>query len=67
MLTVLKPSGSLLQFSDEDPDARLVWLEREVRGATLAADVGVQELGELRGVSYFCYQISLRTSEEVSK
>uniref|UniRef100_A0A671S2U8 Methyltransferase domain-containing protein n=1 Tax=Sinocyclocheilus anshuiensis TaxID=1608454 RepID=A0A671S2U8_9TELE len=37
-LQVLKPSGSLLQFSDEDPDARL--------------------LGELRGVSYFCYQIS---------
>uniref|UniRef100_A0A673J9B7 Uncharacterized protein n=1 Tax=Sinocyclocheilus rhinocerous TaxID=307959 RepID=A0A673J9B7_9TELE len=37
-LQVLKPSGSLLQFSDEDPDARL--------------------LGELRGVRYFCYQIS---------
>uniref|UniRef100_A0A673J3G2 Methyltransferase domain-containing protein n=1 Tax=Sinocyclocheilus rhinocerous TaxID=307959 RepID=A0A673J3G2_9TELE len=34
-LQVLKPSGSLLQFSDEDPD-----------------------LGELRGVRYFCYQIS---------
>ncbi|XP_018950886.2 citrate synthase-lysine N-methyltransferase CSKMT, mitochondrial isoform X1 [Cyprinus carpio] len=66
-LQVLKPSGSLLQFSDEDPDARLVWLEREVRGATLAADVGVQELGELRGVSYFCYQISPCTSEKVSK
>ncbi|XP_042615772.1 citrate synthase-lysine N-methyltransferase CSKMT, mitochondrial-like isoform X2 [Cyprinus carpio] len=29
-LQVLKPSGSLLQFSDEDPDARLVWLEREL-------------------------------------
>ncbi|XP_016315998.1 methyltransferase-like protein 12, mitochondrial isoform X1 [Sinocyclocheilus anshuiensis] len=66
-LQVLKPSGTLLQFSDEDPDARLVWLEREVRGTELAADVGVQEVGELRGVSYFCYQISPRTSERVSK
>lgn len=66
-LQVLKPSGSLLQFSDEDPDARLVWLEREVRGAELAADVGVQEVGKLRGVSYFCYQISPHTSERVSK
>uniref|UniRef100_A0A8C1YIY8 Citrate synthase-lysine N-methyltransferase CSKMT, mitochondrial n=1 Tax=Cyprinus carpio TaxID=7962 RepID=A0A8C1YIY8_CYPCA len=66
-LQVLKPSGSLLQFSDEDPDARLVWLEREVRGAELGADVGVQEVGKLRGVSYFCYQISPHTSERVSK
>lgn len=66
-LQVLKPSGSLLQFSDEDPDARLVWLEREVRGAELGADVGVQEVGKLRGVSYFCYQISPCTSEKVSK
>ncbi|KAK7176681.1 hypothetical protein R3I93_000799 [Phoxinus phoxinus] len=57
-LQVLKPSGIILQFSDEDPDARLVWLEREVRGAELTADVGVQEVGELRGVSYFCYEIS---------
>ncbi|XP_051509201.1 citrate synthase-lysine N-methyltransferase CSKMT, mitochondrial isoform X2 [Myxocyprinus asiaticus] len=59
-LQVLRPSGSLLQFSDEDPDARLVWLETEVRTAKLAADVGVQEVGELRGVSYFCYQITPR-------
>ncbi|XP_077084305.1 citrate synthase-lysine N-methyltransferase CSKMT, mitochondrial isoform X2 [Siphateles boraxobius] len=57
-LQVLKPSGILLQFSDEDPDARLVWLEREVRGAEVTADVGVQDVGELRGVSYFCYDIS---------
>ncbi|XP_065104811.1 citrate synthase-lysine N-methyltransferase CSKMT, mitochondrial [Paramisgurnus dabryanus] len=56
-LKVLRPSGSLLQFSDEDPDARLVWLEKEVRGTDMAADVGVQEVGELRGVTYFCYQI----------
>lgn len=59
-LQVLRPSGSLLQFSDEDPDARLIWLEREVQGAEVTVDVGVQEMGELRGVSYFCYQISPR-------
>ncbi|XP_058480058.1 citrate synthase-lysine N-methyltransferase CSKMT, mitochondrial [Solea solea] len=60
-LKVLRSSGSLLQFSDEDPDARLLWLETEAREAGLmAADVGVQEVGELRGVNYFCYQVTPR-------
>ncbi|XP_077355083.1 citrate synthase-lysine N-methyltransferase CSKMT, mitochondrial isoform X2 [Festucalex cinctus] len=57
-LTVLCHSGSLLQFSDEDPDARLLWLETEAR----AAYVAVQEVGELRGVSYYCYQDSSFTT-----
>ncbi|XP_067299837.1 citrate synthase-lysine N-methyltransferase CSKMT, mitochondrial isoform X2 [Pseudorasbora parva] len=61
-LQVLNPSGVLLQFSDEDPDARLIWIEKEIRGAEQTADVGVHEVGELRGVSYFCYQISPCTS-----
>ncbi|XP_072542918.1 citrate synthase-lysine N-methyltransferase CSKMT, mitochondrial [Salminus brasiliensis] len=57
-LKVLKPSGHLLQFSDEDPDARLLWLEKESRGSEVLSQVGVHEIGELRGVTYFCYQIS---------
>lgn len=58
-LKVLKTSGSLLQFSDEDPDARLLWLETAVREQKLvAANVGVQEVGKLRGVSYYCYHVT---------
>lgn len=58
-LMALKSSGSLLQFSDEDPDARLPWLETAVREQKAAAShVGVQEVGQLRGVSYYCYQVT---------
>ncbi|XP_026869766.2 citrate synthase-lysine N-methyltransferase CSKMT, mitochondrial [Electrophorus electricus] len=57
-LKVLRPSGSLLQFSDEDPDARLLWLEMESQDSEVAVDVGLWEVGELRGVTYFCYHIS---------
>lgn len=61
-LKVLRGSGSLLQFSDEDPDARLLWLETEVQEpGVMAADVGVQEVGELRGVCYYCYQVTPRS------
>lgn len=57
-LKVLRDSGSLLQFSDEDPDARLPWLETEAQEqGSMAVDVGVQEVGELRGVCYYCYQV----------
>ncbi|KAM7366028.1 hypothetical protein PAMP_015500 [Pampus punctatissimus] len=60
-LKVLRSSGSLLQFSDEDPDARLLWLETEAQErGVMAADVGVQEVGELRGVCYYCYQVTPR-------
>ncbi|XP_040887220.1 citrate synthase-lysine N-methyltransferase CSKMT, mitochondrial [Toxotes jaculatrix] len=60
-LKVLRSSGSLLQFSDEDPDARLLWLETEAQEpGVMAADVGVQEVGELRGVWYYCYQVTPR-------
>lgn len=59
-LKVLKPSGYLLQFSDEDPDARLLWLEKEIHGSELAAEIGVQEVGEMRGVTYFSYQVTPR-------
>ncbi|XP_078131963.1 citrate synthase-lysine N-methyltransferase CSKMT, mitochondrial isoform X1 [Sander vitreus] len=60
-LKVLRSSGSVLQFSDEDPDARLLWLETEAQEpGVMAADVGVQEVGELRGMSYYCYQVTPR-------
>ncbi|XP_057710451.1 citrate synthase-lysine N-methyltransferase CSKMT, mitochondrial isoform X2 [Corythoichthys intestinalis] len=57
-LKALRHSGSLLQFSDEDPDARLVWLETEAR----TARVGVHEVGTLRGVCYFCYHVTPHSS-----
>ncbi|XP_041635808.1 citrate synthase-lysine N-methyltransferase CSKMT, mitochondrial [Cheilinus undulatus] len=58
-LKVLRGSGSLLQFSDEDPDARLLWLEAAaLEQGVKAAEVGVQEVGELRGVCYYCYQVT---------
>uniref|UniRef100_A0A3Q0SU40 Citrate synthase-lysine N-methyltransferase CSKMT, mitochondrial n=1 Tax=Amphilophus citrinellus TaxID=61819 RepID=A0A3Q0SU40_AMPCI len=58
-LRVLRNSGSLLQFSDEDPDSRLLWLETAAQDPGLmTADVGVQEVGELRGVQYYCYQVT---------
>ncbi|XP_049604468.1 citrate synthase-lysine N-methyltransferase CSKMT, mitochondrial [Syngnathus scovelli] len=53
-LKALRHTGSLLQFSDEDPDARLPWLETEARGAPVA----VQEVGELRAICYYCYQVT---------
>nr|XP_020471968.1 methyltransferase-like protein 12, mitochondrial isoform X2 [Monopterus albus] len=60
-LKVLRSSGTLLQFSDEDPDARLLWLETEAQEpGVMEADVGVQEVGELRGVCYYCYQVTPR-------
>lgn len=59
-MKVLRTSGSaLLQFSDEDPDARLLWLETEAREqGGIMGNVVVQEVGEVRGVVYYCYQVS---------
>lgn len=58
---VLRSTGSLIQLSDEDPDARILWLEKETVGTgEVAADVGVQEVGVLRGVCYYCYHITPR-------
>ncbi|XP_077598102.1 citrate synthase-lysine N-methyltransferase CSKMT, mitochondrial [Stigmatopora nigra] len=57
-LKVLRHSGSLLQFSDEDPDARLLWLETEAPKTR----VGVQEVGKLGGVCYYCYHVDLLPS-----
>ncbi|CAL1590564.1 unnamed protein product [Knipowitschia caucasica] len=62
-LTVLRRSGALLQFSDEDPDARLLWLETEMQKQGIMGHVVTQEVGELRGVVYFCYQVLPAVSE----
>lgn len=58
-LEALRNSGSHLWFSDDDPDARMLWLEKEGwEPGVMAANVGVQEEEELRGVTYYCYQVN---------
>lgn len=52
-LRVLSPQGTLIQFSDEDPDVRLPCLEKGSQGWT----VTVQELGPFRGITYFAYMV----------
>ncbi|TEA11600.1 citrate synthase-lysine N-methyltransferase CSKMT, mitochondrial [Lagenorhynchus albirostris] len=52
-LRVLSPGGTLIQFSDEDPDVRLPCLEQGSQGCT----VSVQELGPFGGITYFAYLV----------
>ncbi|XP_048215290.1 citrate synthase-lysine N-methyltransferase CSKMT, mitochondrial [Perognathus longimembris pacificus] len=52
-LRVLSPEGTLIQFSDEDPDVRLPCLEQRSCGRT----VTVQELGPFKGITYFAYLV----------
>ncbi|XP_040322235.1 citrate synthase-lysine N-methyltransferase CSKMT, mitochondrial isoform X2 [Herpailurus yagouaroundi] len=54
-LRVLSPQGTLIQFSDEDPDVRLPCLEQGSQGWT----VTVQELGPFRGIPYFAYLVQV--------
>ncbi|XP_045341551.1 citrate synthase-lysine N-methyltransferase CSKMT, mitochondrial isoform X2 [Leopardus geoffroyi] len=54
-LRVLSPRGTLIQFSDEDPDVRLPCLEQGSQGWT----VTVQELGPFRGIPYFAYLVQV--------
>ncbi|XP_014354264.1 citrate synthase-lysine N-methyltransferase CSKMT, mitochondrial isoform X2 [Latimeria chalumnae] len=61
-LRVLAPRGSLLQFSDEDPDARIPFLELVTSTDPRGVDVTVQELGNVRGVCYFAYSVTVRPS-----
>nr|XP_025975285.1 citrate synthase-lysine N-methyltransferase CSKMT, mitochondrial [Dromaius novaehollandiae] len=51
-LWALQPSGQLLQFSDEDPDARVPFLEWAG-----AAGVSVRELGIPGGIPYYIYTV----------
>nr|XP_032819768.1 citrate synthase-lysine N-methyltransferase CSKMT, mitochondrial isoform X2 [Petromyzon marinus] len=58
-LRLLRPGcGALLQFSDEDPDARCPWLEEAAAvagGGPGRVAVTARELGEFRGVAYYMY------------
>lgn len=51
-LRALRPEGTLLQFSDEDPDVRLPFLEQAGR-----ASVSVKEIGRPNGICYYVYVI----------
>ncbi|XP_008835741.1 citrate synthase-lysine N-methyltransferase CSKMT, mitochondrial [Nannospalax galili] len=52
-LRVLSPQGTLIQFSDEDPDVRLPCLEQKSHGWT----VTVEELGPFKGITYYAYLV----------
>ncbi|XP_043825412.1 citrate synthase-lysine N-methyltransferase CSKMT, mitochondrial [Dromiciops gliroides] len=52
-LRVLAPQGTLVQFSDEDPDVRLPCLEQGAGSRSVTA----HELGPFRGISYFAYLV----------
>ncbi|XP_054846205.1 citrate synthase-lysine N-methyltransferase CSKMT, mitochondrial isoform X2 [Eublepharis macularius] len=54
-LRVLKPQGKLLQFSDEDPDARVPFLEQAG-----GANVTVTEIGHINGICYYVYMLGQR-------
>ncbi|XP_015269592.1 PREDICTED: methyltransferase-like protein 12, mitochondrial isoform X2 [Gekko japonicus] len=54
-LRVLRPGGKLLQFSDEDPDARVPFLEQAG-----GVDVTVTEVGHINGVCYYVYTLVQR-------
>ncbi|XP_077180684.1 citrate synthase-lysine N-methyltransferase CSKMT, mitochondrial [Paroedura picta] len=60
-LRVLRPGGRLLQFSDEDPDARLPFLEQAAGGT----DVTVTEVGHVHGVSYYGYALVQRLPDSL--
>ncbi|XP_043931570.1 citrate synthase-lysine N-methyltransferase CSKMT, mitochondrial isoform X2 [Protopterus annectens] len=59
-LRVLKPHGNILQFSDEDPDARIPFLQQANKDSGQDLSIAVQELGSFRGVNYFMYIINLQ-------
>ncbi|XP_061462622.1 citrate synthase-lysine N-methyltransferase CSKMT, mitochondrial [Rhineura floridana] len=52
-LRVLRPTGSLLQFSDEDPDARIPFLEQAG-----GLNVTVKEIEPINGICYYVYMLS---------
>ncbi|KAJ7307619.1 hypothetical protein JRQ81_009671 [Phrynocephalus forsythii] len=55
-LGVLKPEGHLIQFSDEDPDARVPFLEQAGE-----VNVAVKEIGPTGGICYYAYTIGRKT------
>ncbi|XP_063001708.1 citrate synthase-lysine N-methyltransferase CSKMT, mitochondrial [Elgaria multicarinata webbii] len=61
-LRVLKPQGSLLQFSDEDPDARVPLLEQAG-----GVPVTVKEIGQFNGISYYAYVLGAPDSSAICR
>lgn len=55
-LRVLRPEGSLLQFSDEDPDARVPFLKQAG-----SMNVTVREIGQINGICYYAYKLDKKT------
>ncbi|XP_075426200.1 citrate synthase-lysine N-methyltransferase CSKMT, mitochondrial isoform X2 [Ascaphus truei] len=53
-LRVLQPGGKLVQLTDEDPDARLPFLEE----ARLGFSVTLHDLGDRDGISYYAYIVT---------
>ncbi|CAH2325053.1 Hypothetical predicted protein [Pelobates cultripes] len=53
-LRILQPTGKLVQLTDEDPDARLPFLEKAGAGPTVTP----HELGEKNGVLYYAYIVT---------
>ncbi|KAM4722699.1 citrate synthase-lysine N-methyltransferase CSKMT, mitochondrial isoform 2-T2 [Rhinophrynus dorsalis] len=54
-LRVLQPNGKLVQLTDEDPDARLPFLEKAGAGPAVA----LHELGDKYGMTYYAYIVTL--------
>ncbi|XP_070622569.1 citrate synthase-lysine N-methyltransferase CSKMT, mitochondrial [Erythrolamprus reginae] len=52
-LQVLRPEGCLVQISDEDPDARVPFLE-----TAGGANINVGEIANISGISYYAYTLS---------
>ncbi|XP_032089991.1 citrate synthase-lysine N-methyltransferase CSKMT, mitochondrial isoform X2 [Thamnophis elegans] len=57
-LRVLRPEGCLIQISDEDPDARVPFLETAGR-----ANINIGEIANLSGISYYAYTLSLKAPD----
>ncbi|XP_053558690.1 citrate synthase-lysine N-methyltransferase CSKMT, mitochondrial [Bombina bombina] len=53
-LRVLQPSGRFVQLTDEDPDARLPFLEDAGTGPAVA----LHDLGDNNGISYYAYIVT---------
>ncbi|XP_069501281.1 citrate synthase-lysine N-methyltransferase CSKMT, mitochondrial isoform X2 [Ambystoma mexicanum] len=62
-LRVLRPGGILLQFSDEDPDARMPQLEQPSAEGGQPC-VQVQDLGVVGGIQYYAYILSAMPKSE---
>uniref|UniRef100_A0A670ZJV1 Methyltransferase domain-containing protein n=1 Tax=Pseudonaja textilis TaxID=8673 RepID=A0A670ZJV1_PSETE len=59
-LQALRPEGCLVQISDEDPDARVPFLETAGE-----ANISIREITNVSGISYYAYMLSPKCSDPV--